>query len=62
METTTLRRPGARKRLQDPVKVGTQIERRYFEALVAYAEREQIPLTEAFRRAIENLLGPQPAG
>ena len=51
------RRP--KKRLVNPVKVSTQLEKSYLDMLSAYCEEHHIPLTEGFARAIEKLVQPE---
>ena len=50
-------RRGPRKRLIQPVKVSTQLEKSVRDRLAAYCEAHNIPLTEGFARAIERLVG-----
>ena len=53
------RRRGPKKRLVNPVKVSTQLEKSYLDLLAVYCEEHHIPLTEGFARAIEKLVQPE---
>lgn len=55
------RRRGPRKRLVQPVKVSTQLEKSALDRLAAYCEAHRIPLTEGFTRAINQLVGAEDA-
>lgn len=56
---TEERRRGPKKRLVDPVKVSTQLEKSYLDMLSMYCDEHRIPLTEGFARAIEKLVQPE---
>ncbi len=56
---TEARRRGPKKRLIEPVRLSTQLEKSTIDKLASYCEEHRIPLTVGFTRAIEMLVQPE---